>query len=146
LTKTEKRRRRWQLNFNVRDAVDHLNQFAALGAILAIPEPTGGFRVFKDLSRRHPEGEHVDGLEDINRLGFADEEPDNARTLARELGMPAPPYVLAFFPKELEEKMHKMEEQYYHRAEDDIRTKTYFEVVPRGLSYDIMINRHHYGR
>jgi hypothetical protein len=146
LTQTEKRRRRWQLNFNVRDAVDHLNQFAALGAILAIPEPNGGFRLFKDLSRRHPEGGHVDGLEDINRLGFADQEPETARTLAIELGMPPPPYVLAFFPKELEERMHKMEEQYYHRAEDDIRTKTYFEVVPRGLGYDIVINRHHYGR
>jgi hypothetical protein len=146
LTKTEKRRRRWQLNFSVRDATDHLNQFAALGAILAIPEPSGGFRLFRDLSHRHPAGEHVDGLEDINRLGFADQEPETARELSRELGMPAPPYLLAFFPKDLEEKMAAMEQQYYHRAEDEIRTKTYFQVVPKGLGYDIIINRHAYGR
>jgi hypothetical protein len=145
LTKTEKRRRRWQLNFSVRDAVDHLNQLAALGAILAIPEPNGGFRIFKDLRRRHPQGEYVDGLEDINRLGFAEQEPEAIGTLARELGVPPPTYLLAFFPKEVEERMAEMERQYYHRAEDEIRTKTYFQVVPSGLSYDIVINRYPLG-
>jgi hypothetical protein len=144
LTKTEKRRRRWQLNFHVRDAVDHLNQFAALGAILAIPEPNGGFRVYRDLRRRHPEGEHLDSVEGMG-LGFADQEQDTTRELARELGMPQPPYLLAFFPKDLEERMAAMELQYYHRSEDDIRTKTYFQVVPRGVSYEIIINRHPIG-
>jgi hypothetical protein len=140
LTQTEKRRRRWVLNFQVRDAVDHLNQFAALGAILAIPEPEGGFRVFKNLRGRHPRGEHVDNLENIHRLGFADQEPGTARELGRELGMPAPPYLLAFFPKSAEEKMAALEQALYHRPEDEIQTKTYFQVVPRGLGYDIEIN------
>jgi hypothetical protein len=94
--------------------MDHLRQFAALGAILAVPEPEGGFRIFKNLGawpglkapvvaeNRHPASEHVDTLADIHRIGFADHE--TVAEVANVLGVPQAPYLLAFFPMELEDK------------------------------------------
>jgi hypothetical protein len=140
-SKIIERRRRWQLNFQVTGPIDHLRQFAALGAILAVPEPEGGFRIFKNLSawpglkapmvaeNRHPASERVETLVDIHRIGFA------------VLGTPQAPYLLAFFPTELEEKMARLEWQFHHRREQDIHSKTYFQVVPRDSSYDVVIDR-----
>jgi hypothetical protein len=148
---TIQRGRRWQLNFQVTGAMDHLRQFAALGAILAVPEPEGGFRVFKDLNawpglratsaanNRHPVSEHMDTLADIHRIGFADRE--TVAEVASVLGMPEAPYLLAFFPKELEEKMARLERQFQHGLEENIHSKTYFQVVPRGPGYDVVIDR-----
>jgi beta-lactamase regulating signal transducer with metallopeptidase domain len=138
--KTERRRRRWHLNFNTRGAVDHLNQLAALGAILVVPDQHGGFRVFSELRVRQPRGIHMDDLQPINRLGFADQDRKTVSGISRELDMPSAPYLLAFFPKELEEKMHQMEEAYQGVKEDQIREKTYFKVVPRGTSYDVVVD------
>jgi hypothetical protein len=139
------------LNFEVNGrtseerAIDHLNQFAALGAWLAIPEQDGGFRLFKELRSRHPRGYHTDDLADINRLGFSEEvredaERDSVKELARELGMPGAPYVLAFFPDSLQEKMRQMEASHRHKSEDRIGPdeKMYFQVVPRGLGYEVV--------
>ncbi len=138
--KREARRRRWQLNFDARGPVDHLNQFAGLGAILAVPEEDGGFRVFSELRVRKPRGVHMNDLEPINRLGFADQEPDTVSGIARELDMPPAPYLLMFLPKELEEKMHLLEEAYRDAKEKQIREKMYFTVVPRGAGYDVIVN------
>jgi hypothetical protein len=143
MTKRAERRRRWQLNFRVSGPVDHLNQFAALGAILAIPEPGGGYRIFKELRARHPRGTHVDDLSGIDRIGFADQEPQTAAGLARELGMPPTPFLLAFFPQKLEKKMLDMELQYRGTPEEDIREKMYFQVVPTGTGYDVVVDSEH---
>jgi hypothetical protein len=139
-TATEKRRRRWQLNFNTREAVDQLNQFAALGVILAVPEQHGGFRVFSELRVRQPRGIHMDDLNQITGLGFACQEPETVSGIGRELGMPTPAYLLVFIPKELEEKMSRMEEAYWGVKEDQIRWKMYFKVVSRGTGYDVVVD------
>jgi hypothetical protein len=150
-TLTIERRRRWQLNFQVTGPIDHLCQFAALGAILAVPESEAGYRVFKDLNAwpglrsqtaaaaSRPHSEHLDTLADIHRIGFADRE--TVAEVAAVLGMPQAPYLLAFFPKELEDKMHRLELRFHHRREEDIHSKTYFKVVPRGSGYDVVIDR-----
>jgi hypothetical protein len=148
MTKREQRRRRWQLEFHIKrgttheQAVDHLNQFAALGAILAVPEPNGGFRVFRDVRSRHPRGVHVDDLSEIHRIGFANQEPETAPGLAMELGMPPMPYFLAFFPESLEKKMLQMELSYRGAPEEDIHQKMHFKVErdPIGGGYDVVVD------
>jgi hypothetical protein len=152
-TLTIGRRRRWQLNFQVTGPIDHLRQFAALGAILAVPDPEGGYRVFKNLNAwpglraqmvtasRHPPSEPVDTLSDIHRIGFADREAKTVAEVAGVLGISQAPYLLAFFPKELEEKMVRLELEFHNRREEDIHSNTYFQVVPRGSGYDVVIDR-----
>src|SRR5262249_24418830 len=110
---TEKRRRRWQLNFNTRGAVDQLNQFAALGVTRALPERHGGFRVFSELRVRQPRGIHMDDLNQITRLAFACQVPESVSGIGHELAMPSPAYLLVFVPNELEEKMSQMEQAYW---------------------------------
>jgi hypothetical protein len=142
LTKTEKRRRRWEMNFTYyRDsaAQDLLNQFAALGAWAAIPEREGGFRVFKDVRSARPRGVHADDLTNINRLGFSDHR-SGVNPVAEYLGMPDAPFVLVFIPKELEQRMVTMEEQYRGRNEDQINEKIRFKVESRGLGFDVIID------
>jgi hypothetical protein len=149
-TLTIERRRRWQLNFQVTGPIDHLRQFAGLDAILAVPEPEGGYRVFKNLGAwpglkapdgRHPPSEHIDMLAHIHRIGFADREPKTVAEVTDVLGTPLAPYILAFFPKDLEGKMVCLEEELHNRREEDIHSKTYFQVVPRGSGYDVVIER-----
>jgi beta-lactamase regulating signal transducer with metallopeptidase domain len=140
MNRTEARRRRWQLNCQVRGPVDQLNQLAALGAILAVPEQQGGYRVFSELRVRQPRGIHMDDLRPINRLGFAVLEPETVSGVARELDIPSAAYLLVFLPQELEHKMHEMEEAYRGAKEDQIHENMYFEVVPRGTGYDVVVN------
>jgi hypothetical protein len=143
LTKTEKRRLRWELNFTYyegHEGEDLLNQFAALGAWVAVPEASGGFRVFRELRGRHPEGTHTDDLTDIHRIGWSDEKPTDTNAVAGQLGMRGAPYILAFFPRELEDKLAAMEEQFRGLREDQIREKMKFKVESRGLGFEVIID------
>ena len=82
----------------------------------------------------------MNDLESINRLGFADQEPETVSGIARELDMPPAAYLLMFLPKELEDKMHLLEEAYRDTKEKQIREKMYFSVVPRVTGYDVIVN------
>jgi hypothetical protein len=127
---------RWEVNFRVTSPEDHIRQFAALGAILAIPDPQGRYHVFRDLNHRVG---RVEDLSNINRIWFIDRNPDTVAGISSLLRMPQPPVLIAFFPQELEERMAEMEKQYRGQREDDIHDKFMFQVVPRGGTYQVVV-------
>jgi hypothetical protein len=146
----QKRVLRWQIDFRVRDVQDHLRQFASLGAILAVPDPRGGYRVFRDLDRR-PYAGSIEDLSKINRIWFIDtlkEHPVSVGELSRELGIrPPAPHIVAFFPQKLEEQMKRDEEQYRGKKEDEIsvQEKIVFQVRPGpGGNYEVVVSPNQY--
>jgi hypothetical protein len=136
LSKRQKRVLRWEVNFRVNSPEDHIRQFAALGAILAIPDPQGRYHVFRDLNHRVG---RVEDLSNINRIWFIDRNPETVAGISSLLRMPQPPVLIAFFPQELEERMAEMEKQYRGQREDDIHDKFMFQVVPRGGTYQVVV-------
>jgi hypothetical protein len=138
LSTRERRALRWQLNFRVHSPEDHLQQFQALGAILAVQKPGGGFWVF-DLNKGWHHPREVNDLSKINRIFWIDREPHAIAGISRVLNVPPPPYLIAFFPEPLENKMKVMEEKYRGRPEDEINEHLMFDVVPRGGGYDVVI-------
>src|SRR5262249_984472 len=97
-----KRTLRWTLMFNTLNGDDYRRQFAALGAILAIPDRSGEYRVIRDLNKRPATGE-IEDVGKINRIFWVDDKPDSVRSLAMALGLnPLPSQIVAFFPVELE--------------------------------------------
>jgi hypothetical protein len=134
---------RWQIDFRVRDVQDHLRQFDGLGAILAVPDPRGGYRVFRDLKHRPLVGK-LEDISKINRIWFIDtlqEHPDSVSELSRALGMPPAPHIVAFFPQKLEEQMARDEERFRGVSEDkiDLREKIVFQVRPAGGGYEVVV-------
>jgi hypothetical protein len=136
LSVRQKRVLRWEVNFRVTSPEDHIRQFAALGAILAIPDPQGRYHVFRDLNHRVG---RVEDLSNINRIWFIDRNPETVAGISSLLRMPQPPVLIAFFPQELEERMAEMEKQYRGQREDDIHDKFMFQVVPRGGTYQVVV-------
>ena len=132
----QKRVLRWEVTFRVMTPEDHLRQFAALGAILAVPDPQGRYHVFRDLDRRVG---RVEDLSNINRIWFIDRNPETVAGISSLLRMPQPPVLIAFFPQALEKRMAEMEQRYRGQREDDIREKFVFQVVPRGGTYEVVV-------
>jgi hypothetical protein len=140
LSVRQKRQLRWEINFRVNGPEDHLRQFAALGAILAVPGPNGTFRVFRDLNRRPPSGK-VEDLAHLNRIWWSDRNPDTIMGLSQVLRVPPGPVLFAFFPQSLEERLTQMEKDYRHQQNEDlIQEKMRFQVVPRGGSYEVEVD------
>src|SRR5207248_2070026 len=94
----EKRILRWTLRFNTVNGNDYAHQLAGLGAILAIPEPDGTFRVIRDLKHLPVKGE-IEDINNINRIFWIDNVPESVNSLTRALRISPPPYVVAFFPE-----------------------------------------------
>jgi hypothetical protein len=132
----QKRVLRWEVNFRVMSPEDHLRQFAALGAILAVPDPQGRYHVFRDLYKRSG---RVEDLSNINRIWFIDRNPETVAGISSLLRMPQPPVLIAFFPQDLEKRMAEMEQRYRGQREDDIHEKFVFQVVPRGGTYEVVV-------
>src|SRR5205823_2783549 len=58
---TQKRLLRWILTIDATiDRAEELNILASIGAYVAMPEPGGGYLVFKELRARHPRGVHME--------------------------------------------------------------------------------------
>jgi hypothetical protein len=130
--------RRWQVNFTVAGAEDHLRQFAALGAILAVPDADGSYRVYRELSRRPLVGK-VEDISKIDRIWFIDAKTETVIAIARLLGMPGQPTkLIAFFPQKLEQEMVTLENVLYPGPNKPNR-KIVFQVVRRGDSYRVKL-------
>jgi hypothetical protein len=141
LSKRQKRQLRWEINFRVNGPEDHLRQFAALGAILAVPLPNGTFQVFRDLNRRPPIG-RVEDLAHLNRIWWSDRNPDTIMGLSQVLRVRPGPVLFAFFPQSLEERLAQMEKEYRGQQNEElIQEKMRFQVVPSGGSYEVVVDR-----
>lgn len=134
----QKRLLRWTMKFDIHHAGDartngeeYARQLEALGAILAIPDPRGGYQVVRDLRRRPVHGK-IEDLAKINRIFWVDDKPETVGPLCYALGVrPVPPHIVAFFPEELEAELLDKELKYQGRSEDQIK-ETVFRVVRLG--------------
>ena len=126
---------RWVLLFDTRSGQDYLRQLRALGAILAVPEGEGKYRVFRDLSRQPAVGK-VEDLSTIRRIFWIDSKRESVDSLTDALGIKPPPsHIVAFFPAALEDHLLNKELKYRNRREEDIR-ETRFRIVGRGGRYE----------
>lgn len=142
----QKRVLRWTMMFNTYDGNDYLAQLRDLGAILAIPNPGGGYLVARDLRHLPPHWEH-DDLASIKRIWWTDQKPESVRALSQALRLPVPPpHVIAFFPESLEKKLLEKEMRYgrrYGRTREDEIKETRFRVVRRGGTYEPEVESQH---
>ncbi len=122
---------RWELNFRTNDARDYLNQLAAMKATLVIPQPTDWKtnKAYRNLLS-NPSGEIFE-MKDMPGLYFVDDSSDSAGRIGEVLKLSfSPPFFIAFFPKEIEEKLAKEERAYRGRKESEIFS-TKFKILIR---------------
>jgi hypothetical protein len=124
---------RWVMRFNTLNGNDYRRQLAGLGAILAFPQPDGGYIVYRDL--RAPAKGEVEDIATIKRIFWVDEKKDSIRSLAAAMEVPVPDGpIVAFFPQELEAELLRKELTYKGKKEEDIK-ETHFKISPRGGKY-----------
>jgi hypothetical protein len=138
LTKRQKRQLRWFMDFKFHDESEYLRQLQNIkpgsGAILAYPTPDGHqYRVIRDLSKRPAVGQ-VEDLRKLKCIFWLDDRRDSVARLAGALQLPAPTHFVAFFPRELEAELARIEHEYKNLDEDQI-DRTVFEVVPTADGY-----------
>jgi hypothetical protein len=135
LSARQKRILRWVMQFNTLDGNDYLHQLRSLGAILAIPQPEGGYLVIRDLARVPVQGAKED-LNTIHRIFWIDDKPDSVESLRTALRLPYhPPHIVAFFPVELEKRLLDKELKYRGKKEEQIK-ETVFKVERSGAGYE----------
>jgi hypothetical protein len=147
LSKRQKRLLRWRLHFHTDFsdpgdiAQDYLRQWGGLGAILAIPDPLGKWYVFRDLSGRPPIG-RMEDISAINNLWIGEISGDSlAAEIGRQLSLPFTARQMIFFvPRELEEHLKRLEEEFRGQKEDAIREKIHFMVVSRSGRCEVKID------
>lgn len=124
---------RWVMRFNTLNGNDYRRQLAGLGAILAFPQPDGGYMVYRDL--RAPAKGEVEDIASIKRIFWVDEKKDSIRSLASAMEVPMPDGpIVAFFPEKLEAELLRIELKYKGKKEEDIK-ETHFKINSRGGSY-----------
>jgi hypothetical protein len=134
----EKRLLRWVMLFNTQNGEDYLKQLHGLGAILAVPEPKGGYLVLRDLHKLPAKGTK-ENLTTIQRIFWIDNKPASVQSLSKALGLTfEPPHVVAFFPEKFEKGLLEKELKYHGWKEDDI-LETRFKVIRRGDRYAVEV-------
>src|SRR5262249_16786535 len=140
VAKTIKRKARWVMNFSTYDGRDYAKQLEDLGAIVAAPLPEAGkYTLIRNLARPGKK-EVTDDLNALQRIWWTDDNPRSVRELCSALEIrQAPPALIAFFPRELEEHMADMEADYAkkhgNRNPDEDIAETVFQVKRRGAKY-----------
>jgi hypothetical protein len=130
-TITNERQLRWTMIFRTTSGADYLKQLQDLGATLATPEGNDEYLVFRDLHRGRNVGKKEDLGSFSSLLRWIDDRPDSVQALAQSLGLRfKPAYIVAFFPKRLEDELAKLEKQRYSGPESDIE-ETIFRIESR---------------
>jgi hypothetical protein len=126
----QKRVLRWVMKFNTLNGNDYRKQLQGLGAILAFPQPEGGYRVYRNLNL--PVKGEIEDLSTINRIFWVDEKPESIASLSQAMRLDPPDGpIIAFFPLELEAKLLQLELGYRGKKEEDINETT-FKIESRG--------------
>jgi hypothetical protein len=140
---TRARSLRWIMRFKTASGRDYLNQLSSLGAEIVVPLPPQNKQayLFKDLANPKPGTNMTDN--DWNRLAgqiqFSDYSPKSVREVSESLNLDITPKLfLAFFPKDFEEKLSRMERGHQNRRTEDIE-ETVFEVIFRGGKYEMVV-------
>jgi hypothetical protein len=142
-TSRQQRVLRWIMRFNTLNGNDYRRQLAGLGAILAFPQPNGGYMVYRDLNQRPIKGEEED-IASIKRIFWVDEKKDSIRSLAEAMDVPVPDGpIVAFFPEKLEAELLRKELNFKNKKEEDIE-ETHFRIRQSGASYIPEVTEQHY--
>jgi len=142
LNQREKRVLRWAMTFSTQNGNDYLNQLHGLGAIVAIPQDGDRFLVIRDL--KNPRAGKIEDLSSINRIYWVDNKPQSVQSLSTALGLSQiPTFFVAFFPKELEDKLLEREmaflKQRYGKNDENLIHETKFDVLRAGGGYDVRV-------
>jgi hypothetical protein len=128
---------RWVLHFRNASTRDYMEQLEGLGASIAFPD-TGDKWRFYSKPASNPSSFELRDLNTENRLYWKDDRADSVRAVADFLGVRSAPFMTAFLPLKLEDRMLQMELSYKNLEEDEIAS-THFEVVARGGGYDVIV-------
>jgi hypothetical protein len=132
------RQQRWTMLFNTKDGNDYARQLKVLGAILAIPEPSGQYRLIRDLGQRPAQGK-IEDLSKIDRIYWVDDKPESVQSLSKALGISPPPkQVVAFFPEKLEKELLSKELAFAGRKEESIKS-TQFAIKPIANGFEAKV-------
>ena len=133
---------RWVLRFTVSSGRDYLEQLRAMQARVLVPIPNTDKCLFfpdlGDLSRRRIATD--DDLRLLaNQIKFCDTRRDAVLQVANTLDLDFQPTTFwAFFPKELEEELARLERNYRNRRSEDIE-ETIFRVTVRGGRPEVVV-------
>jgi len=100
--------------------------------------PSGEYRVIHDLNKKPATGE-VEDISKINRIFWVDDKPNRSGRCERARLRPIPQQIVAFFPVELEREMLRMELDYRHRREDQIRETRFHVENKRGRYAPVIV-------
>ena len=131
---TRARGLRWVLRFKIAGGSDYVDQLKAMGAEVLIPLTSDRDCILiPDLG--NPAAQKVANDTDFRRLAskiqFSDNRPAQVRDVLGTLGVKAPgnPKAFwAFFPKDLEDELSRMETNYLNRRAEEIE-ETIFQVT-----------------
>ncbi|MFO0938244.1 MAG: hypothetical protein U0798_17195 [Gemmataceae bacterium] len=140
---TRARSMRWVMRFNVQDGRDYLRQLAVLKATVLIPIPPANkdMMIFKDLTSGQPNRLATTAeIDELSRqMRFCDITSKATIEIASTYKLNfTPQCFFAFFPKDLEARLARDEENFRGRKAKDIE-ETIFSVTVRGESFDIRI-------
>ncbi len=134
---TGERSLRWTLSFKTENGRDYVNQLAAMGAKIIIPMPPKGneLKIIPDL--QFPS--KMQNVSAITEMHFIDDRRESVSSLCRALGLDfVPAYIIALFPKSVEEELAKKEIAYRGRNPADIGSTT-FKILVRNGNYSITV-------
>ncbi len=140
---TRARSMRWVMQFSTRSGRDYLDQLAALKAVVVVPIPPDGKTafVFRDLINPQP-GTYVEEKEWTKLAGqiqFCDFKKSSVTEVSAALHLNfTPASFWAFFPRDLEAELSRLEVAYGNKQPEQIE-ETKFEVTVRGGSSQIVV-------
>lgn len=129
---------RWRFDLTG-DAKEHARKLAAIGVVIALPDPRGGFVLVTDLNRRPAEIRRDNLQEFKDAVKWYNTRPESVQALARELRLPfAPKFVVMLLPRDREQKMANEEARYAREMGRNVDTiqMTLFDFRLRNGAYD----------
>lgn len=136
-TGRQARQARWVLRFPSGHPDPYFRALEGLGAKLAFMAEGDRARYFSNLTSGSPTSE-VRDMSGDDRMTWFSEDAQFARLIAKTLGVPPAEFFLVFLPREVEDRMAKLEADHAGLPEDRIASTT-FVVVQRGGSYDVQV-------
>ncbi len=128
---------RWVLRFNTSSPQNYLAQMGGLGAEVAFPQRGDQYVYFSNLDSTPTKT--VRDLAQENRIFWIDQNRGSFGGVAKTLGVPSAPMMLALMPTELEQRMTKLELAFKGAASEEQIIQTVFECVSRGGGYDVIV-------
>jgi hypothetical protein len=133
--KRGRRVQRWAMIFNAQSGTDYVRQLNAMGAYHGLPDKNGRIMIVRNLSER-PAKPVLEDIIKIGRIWWTDDSQQSAVNVATTLGLEwVPPFMMAFFPVDLENKLVAKELEYgkrYGRTKEEDMEETVFRITFRG--------------